>query len=147
MKDFHLGGLPPYFVPMIMKATRNRTDEQPDNHLAMIGEGVELRGILETDEDLRICGILAGSIRSKSKVVLSPTASVLGDILCGEAEIHGRVKGNLDIKGLLRLRGNAVVEGDITANRIQVDEGVFLLGRCRMRAIPGGNAKHPHATD
>ena len=136
MKDFHPRGVSDYFVPMFTRKPGKSQKEPFDNHLATIGEGVELHGTLETSEDLRICGTLSGSIRSQSRVVLSSTSSVLGDISCREAEIYGRVKGNLVIDGLLRLKGNAIVEGDITAGRLQVDEGVYLLGKCRMRGRP-----------
>ena len=121
---------------MITRNSNRKDIEQPDSHVATIGEGVELRGNLDTEEDLRVCGSLAGSINSQSKVILSPTSSVQGDIHCREAEIFGRVKGNLYVMGLLRLKGNAVVEGDISAARLQVDEGVFLLGKCRMHGLP-----------
>jgi cytoskeletal protein CcmA (bactofilin family) len=137
MKDFPTLVVSFYFGPMNTRTTRRNDKAQPDNHVAIIGEGVELRGNLETSEDLRICGSLAGSINSQSKVILSPTSSVRGDINCREAEIFGRVKGNLHVRGLLRLKGNAVVEGDISAERLQVEEGVFLMGKCQMYGVPG----------
>ena len=121
---------------MITRNSNRKEIEQPDNHVAIIGEGVELRGNVETEEDLRICGSLAGSINSQSKVILSPTSTVHGDIRCMEAEVFGRVKGNLHVVGLLRLKGNAIVEGDIYAARLQVEEGVYLLGKCRMHDLP-----------
>lgn len=121
---------------MITILKKQKQQEQPDNHVAIIGVGVDLVGNLETSEDLRISGTLSGSILSQSKVILDPSSEVRGNIRCREAEIHGRVKGNLNIVGLLRLKGNAVVEGDILAERLQIDEGVYLKGRCRMHGVP-----------
>jgi cytoskeletal protein CcmA (bactofilin family) len=121
---------------MLFKRTRDRlTESQPSEQVAFFGEGVELQGFIQTSDPLRISGSLEGSILSRSRVVLEAQCSVQGDIRCHDAEIYGRVTGDLDVLGPLRLKANAAVEGDITAERLQVDEGVRLKGKCVTKAI------------
>jgi cytoskeletal protein CcmA (bactofilin family) len=122
---------------MLFKRTRDRlTESQPSEQVAFFGEGVELQGFIQTSDPLRISGSLEGSILSRSRVVLEAKSSVLGDISCHGAEIHGRVEGDLDVRGSLRLKGNAAVEGDIIAEYLQVEEGVSLKGKCMTKAVP-----------
>ena len=136
MSGFHLSDVRLYFVFMFKTSFKWRRAEEPVEPATFFGEGVVLQGFIQTSDPLRISGSLEGSILSRSRVVLEVQCSVQGDIRCHDAEIYGRVTGDLDVLGPLRLKGNAAVEGDITAERLQVEEGVSLKGKCMTKSVP-----------
>lgn len=98
----------------------------------LIGSGTTITGDLVSNGDIRVDGILNGNISGTAKVVLGATGVVLGDISCNQADIQGKVTGKLMVKDMLYLRGEAFVEGDIHAGRLQIDPHVTFNGHCHM---------------
>lgn len=129
-----------YFGCMLFYRNRDRIPSgYSEEKVAFFGEEVQLYGFIQTIDPLRISGRLEGSIFSRSRVILESNSSVQGDINCHDAEIHGRVIGDLDVKGALRLKGQAAVDGDVAAARIQVDDGVSLNGKCVTKVDAGAS--------
>jgi cytoskeletal protein CcmA (bactofilin family) len=57
---------------------------------------------------------------------------VEGNIEGRQADIMGTVRGKLMIKELLSLRGNATVNGDIVAGKLEIESTVTFNGKCQM---------------
>ncbi|MCE2835289.1 MAG: polymer-forming cytoskeletal protein [Chitinophagaceae bacterium] len=71
-------------------------------------------------------------MKGSAKLVLGGSGVVMGDINCNQADIQGKVNGRLMVKEHLTLRGEAVVEGDIHAGKLQIEPQVTFNGHCHM---------------
>ncbi len=66
--------------------------------------------------------------------MIGPEGFVKADMDLYEAEVSGKVEGNITVKNRLILRGRAEVKGNITAPRLSVDEGVSIIGQVYVTA-------------
>ena len=122
---------------MLMTKEQKRAAEELSNSSTLVGKGTVIEGSIETSGTIRIEGKVTGNVTSKSKVVLGPLSSVLGDIVALNADIEGEVKGNLEIGELLTLKSTSVTEGDIQTSKLVVEPGASFNGKCSM-----GNARN-----
>ena len=113
---------------------RKKASEQANNpdRLNIIVEGSKVIGDMITESNLRIDGIVEGNVSSAAKVVIGKSGSIKGNLICGDADIEGEVKGILKIDGLLTLRSTSKIEGEITTSKFQVEEGAEFSGNCKM---------------
>lgn len=117
-----------------MKRREKPSFESPER-LNRLVEGVRIVGDLFADSSLRIDGEIKGNVSTSSKVVIGENGSIKGNLTCMEADIEGTVDGTLKIEGLLILRQNAKINGDIYTSRIQIDEGAAFNGKCQMGKV------------
>src|SRR5690606_30263226 len=85
-------------------------------------------GDCETEGTLRIEGTVEGTVRAGKAVVVGKDGAVEGDIITQDAVIGGRVKGTLVAESRLELQATCVVEGEIRARRLKLDEGGRVNG-------------------
>ncbi len=103
-------------------------------------QGTQIKGNIEADRDFRIDGEVEGNITCSGKVVVSQTGSVKGKIACANAEIGGRVVGDILVSELLTLRSTANIEGDVKTKSLVVEPAAIFNGTCSMKqAIEGAN--------
>jgi len=100
----------------------------------IIGAGTVINGDIESEGDIRIDGLLNGNLVAKSKVFIGQQGVVNGDIHGDQADVLGRVVGQVTIKELLQLLGNCDVQGDIFAGKLQVEPTASFNGCCHMGA-------------
>lgn len=100
-----------------------------ENNLnCVIAKGTRIEGDFKTSENVRIDGTIKGNISCDKKLVLGKDAQIEGKLQAKEAVIMGQIQGNVIIGGLLKLESSANVHGDITAQKIIVDEGAKYDG-------------------
>lgn len=117
--------------------TKNKTDmQQPTsgNGTTLISAGTKLKGDISSSSDLRIDGTILGNIHSSAKIVIGSSGVVEGDISGNQADIVGKVSGNIRAKELLQLRGESVVTGNLFAGKLQVEPSATFNGQCHMGA-------------
>ena len=103
----------------------------------LISAGTTLKGDISSNSDLRIDGTIIGNVSSSAKIVIGASGSVEGDISGNQADIVGKVSGNIKTKDLLQLRGDSVVNGNVYAGKLQVEPTAIFNGQCHM----GSNEK------
>ena len=108
--------------------------EQLGNTSTIIAKSATLDGNLETAGNLRVEGKLVGNICCKAKVAMGDSSVVEGNISTQNAEIAGKVKGQLEVADLLILKSTAVIDGDIVAGKIMIETGAVFNGTCKMGA-------------
>lgn len=115
-------------------SNKKAPDERRDgvNVLNIIGQGTKINGNITSQGDVRIDGELVGNIVAHAKVVVGPTGSIFGDIICENADISGKVEGTIRVKELLQLKESAGISGDIESNKMVVEAGAVFNGRCNM---------------
>lgn len=119
---------PPYPTP----DTPLEIFEEPE---MMIGPSVTINGRIAFQREIHIDGVFEGELEGNGRVVIGPEGFVKADLNLQEAEIAGKVEGNITVKGRLILRDRAEVRGNITASCISVDEGVSIIGQLHVTAI------------
>jgi cytoskeletal protein CcmA (bactofilin family) len=101
-----------------------------ENGLARIGKTVVIRGELKGSEDLVVDGQLEGTINlSEGRLTIGPNANVAADLTAREVLIMGRLQGNIVASGRVELRAGSVVEGDVRALRLAVEENAVFRGK------------------
>lgn len=115
---------------------KNKTDmpieKSSGNGTTLVGAGTTLKGDISSNSDLRIDGTIIGNIISTAKVVVGANGVVEGDITGNQADIIGKVTGNVKAKDLLQLRGDSVVNGNLYAGKLQVEPSATFNGQCHM---------------
>jgi cytoskeletal protein CcmA (bactofilin family) len=109
-----------------------------------------MKGNIKSSEKVSIFGKLIGNIDAgevylDSEAVLGDVQSagdvetlegsvLVGDVNCNNITISGALKGNIEARDTVVLRPQAVVEGDISAERIEMSGGAVLNGRTTIRS-------------
>jgi len=107
----------------------NQTLQPPrDGVISIIGPGMRVIGDCETEGTLRIEGSVEGTVRAGKAVVIGKDGSVHGDVFTQDAVIGGSVKGTIVAESRLELQATCLIEGEIRARRIKLDEGGRVNG-------------------
>ncbi|HET9431457.1 MAG TPA: polymer-forming cytoskeletal protein [Chitinophagaceae bacterium] len=102
------------------------------NGTTLIGSGTTLKGDITSNSDLRIDGTVIGNVHSSAKIVVGSNGVVEGDVSGTQADIVGKVSGNIRAKELLQLRGECEVSGNLYAGKLQVEPSATFNGQCHM---------------
>lgn len=98
--------------------------------LAQIGKSLVIKGELSGSEDLYIDGHVEGTIALKNhSLTVGPNGQVKASVESKSIVVQGKLDGNLLASDRVELRKSAVVNGDITTQRIAIEEGAYLRGK------------------
>ncbi|HEY1113855.1 MAG TPA: polymer-forming cytoskeletal protein [Chitinophagaceae bacterium] len=117
---------------MFNKEKNGTMDRTNGNSATLISAGTTLTGDITSDNDLRIDGTIRGNVYSTAKIIIGSTGFVEGNIDGQQADITGKVQGNITVKELLQLKGQCNVQGNITAEKLQIDPSATFNGQCQM---------------
>jgi cytoskeletal protein CcmA (bactofilin family) len=96
---------------------------------ATIGRSIAIHGEVTGDEDLLIQGRVEGSVNLKQhSITIGPEGEVKADVTGRVVTVEGSVEGNLVAQEQIILRRSALVQGDITAPRIVLEDGARFRG-------------------
>ncbi len=119
-----------------------------ENSPARIGKSVVICGEVKGSEDLIVDGRVEGTVNlSDSRLTIGPNANVAADLSAKDVLIMGRVQGNVIASGRVELRSGCVVEGDIRALRLAVEDNAVFRGKVDLTqavAKAPENAIAPH---
>lgn len=100
----------------------------------LVAAGTTLTGDINSNGDLRIDGTVLGNVSTAAKLIIGSSGQVEGDISCRQADITGKVAGNIRATEILQLRGESVVTGNLFAGKLQVEPSATFNGQCHMGA-------------
>jgi cytoskeletal protein CcmA (bactofilin family) len=104
--------------------------------ISIIAPGTKVNGDVETDGTLRVEGTVEGMIRAAKAVVVGKDGVVIGDIMTQDAVIGGRVTGTVVAESRLELQATCIIDGEIRARRVKLDEGGKVNGQVAMGDTP-----------
>ncbi len=104
-------------------------------------QGTVVEGNINCKSDIRNDGSIKGSLNCGAKVIIGPTVSVEGDVICKSAVVEGSFDGKLNASELLNIRESANVNGEIRYGKLIVQPGAVLVGDVRMN---GTSVKSNH---
>ena len=62
-----------------------------------IGAGTIVTGDIQSKGDIRLDGVLKGSVNTSGKVVLGKEGIIEGDVVCNSADISGTLKAKITV--------------------------------------------------
>jgi cytoskeletal protein CcmA (bactofilin family) len=101
-----------------------------ENGLARVGKTVVIRGELKGSEDLVIDGQVEGTVQlTEGRLTIGATAHVTADLMARDVLILGKLTGNVAASGRVELRAGSVVEGDVRAHRLAIEDNAIFRGK------------------
>ncbi len=101
-----------------------------ENTPARIGKSVVICGEVKGSEDLIVDGRVEGTITlTESRLTIGPNANVAADLSAKDVLVLGHVHGNVVASGRVELRAGCVMEGDIKALRLAIEDNAIFRGR------------------
>lgn len=100
--------------------------------ISIIGPGMRVVGDCITEGTLRVEGTVEGTVTAGKALVLGKEGVVLGDVKTQDAVIGGRVVGTIVAESRLELQSTCLIEGEVYAKRMKLDEGGKVNGKIHM---------------
>jgi cytoskeletal protein CcmA (bactofilin family) len=108
---------------------------------ATIGKSLVIKGEVTGSESLYIDGKVEGSINlAGNRVTVGRNGQVAANISAREIVVLGKVRGNVTASDRVDIRSEGSLTGDVTAQRISIEDGAFFKGGIDIRK-PGSNEK------
>lgn len=103
----------------------------------VIAPSVRVEGDFVSEGNIRIEGAVAGSVDTKSDLMVGTDAEITADVKARNSVISGTLHGNLTVSERLELTSTAHIYGDVNAQVLTVDAGATIEGKLSI----GGGAK------
>jgi len=102
---------------------------------SLIASGSQIAGNMTFTDGLRVDGEVNGNLRasdgSASILVISESATVMGEVVADHIIINGTVKGPVHARHMLELQPKARIEGDIQYAALEMHQGALITGQLR----------------
>ncbi len=113
-------------------------DAPQTGEFAHIGKSVVIKGELSGSEDLYVDGNVEGKIELRNhSLTVGPNGNVKADVIAKAIVVQGKLDGTVNASERVELRKSAVVTGDVTTQRIAIEEGAFLKGKVDIQKEAG----------
>ncbi len=116
----------------MFKAEEKKSVAEMVNSSNVIAKETTIKGDIITFGNIRIEGTVEGTLSSKTKIVIGESASLKGNIDSKEAEIAGKIVGEVRCSEVLYLKKTAVINGDIFTKQLVIENGAIFNGSCKM---------------
>jgi cytoskeletal protein CcmA (bactofilin family) len=101
---------------------------------ATIGKSLVIKGEVTGSESLYIDGKVEGSIGLPgNRVTVGRNGQVAANITAREIVVLGKVRGNVTASDRVDIRSEGSLTGDVTAQRISIEDGAFFKGGIDIR--------------
>jgi len=129
-----------------MANQRNPAQDQ----INLVGKGTVFEGTVRADNDVRASGQIIGTLKVQGKAMIAEGGSVDGEVIATNADVAGRIQGEIEVEERLVLKSTARVEGTIETDRLVVEEGAQFTGECKMNtpiSVNGESSEEAATTD
>lgn len=105
----------------------------------VIGEESEVKGTIHTQRSIRIEGHFEGDINSQGEVYIGKDSKVKANVKGKVVIIAGEVIGKIEAVSGLEIKKSGRVYGDISGDRLTIEEGAIYKGKVNMDVISSKN--------
>ncbi|MEY5026848.1 MAG: hypothetical protein RLZZ244_2376 [Verrucomicrobiota bacterium] len=99
------------------------------NSKNLLAADVEIKGSLKFQNDLTIDGKIEGEIQSPGILTVGENAEIRGEIKTKSVTVFGKVHGNITVEERCELKSRAVLQGDLKASRLVIEDGATFVGK------------------
>jgi cytoskeletal protein CcmA (bactofilin family) len=129
-------------------ADRRETDtnksSKKEKRMATMGQSIVFKGEMSGDEDLEIEGQVEGIVNlANHQLTIGANGRLRAEVHAKSIVVVGQVTGNLTATERIEIQATGVVQGDICAPRLNIQEGAVLNGSVDMSASGTGEAHKP----
>jgi cytoskeletal protein CcmA (bactofilin family) len=107
---------------------------------SLMAADLVITGTIKSSSGIRIDGKLEGEIHCSADVVVGKSAVIKGNVMVQSVILEGEVQGNITAKDKIEMKSGCKVNGDITAKRMTVEDGVTFIGRAEVTPSGAGAA-------
>jgi len=112
------------------------------NEVAHIGKAVLIKGELSGSEDLYLDGEVEGTIElHQNSLTIGPNGRIRAHVHAREVIIHGKIDGNINGTDRVELKRSAVLVGDISTQRVSIEDGAYFKGSIDIQREPKGESR------
>jgi len=104
--------------------------------VANIGKSITIKGDLTGNEDLEVEGNVEGRIDlPNNELTIGAEGNVKAEVTAKAVTIIGHVTGNVSATDRIEVQSSGLVDGDVRAPKLVVQEGAVLNGAVEMGAV------------
>lgn len=107
-----------------------------DKEMNIIGPGTTVKGNVDSSGSLLIRGKITGDVHASDNIEVGSGGTIEGTVHGKIVKIAGNVRGTISATDTLLFIGKAIVQGDITAMKLVIEEGARFNGKCTMSEQP-----------
>ena len=111
----------------------------------VLSADVEIKGSIKFQNELTIDGKVEGEITSAGILTVGENAEIRGEIKTKSVTVLGKVHGNITVDERCELKARAVLQGDLKAARLVIEEGATFVGKSEVTPVKGGNRPQPES--
>jgi cytoskeletal protein CcmA (bactofilin family) len=112
---------------------RSLGDPMHDRVEAFLGSNVKVRGDVSFSGGLRIDGHVSGDVVvsgvEAGTLTIGDGGHVEGNVRVSHLVVYGRISGNVHATGMVDVRSNALVMGDVHYGSLEMAAGAVIRGR------------------
>lgn len=97
----------------------------------VIAGGINITGDIKGDTAIRIDGNVDGNVEMKKGIIIGDKGLIKGSLNSDAIIVFGKLIGNLKCK-TLQIKNTGIIEGDITADSLEVEMGGKYNGNLKM---------------
>ncbi len=105
---------------------------QQNSLSSIIGPDLSIEGDLSIKGNLLIYGKVKGNIMCNGILTMSKGSEVHGNVKTHSADISGVLKGDIESKQKVSLSSTAVLNGNLLASILIIEDGASFNGLCTM---------------
>jgi len=109
-----------------------KKEEGAAGNETIIASGVKVEGDFTSPGNVRIEGIVIGSVKAEGDLIVTETASIQADVSAANAIVAGEIKGDLTAGEKIDLLGTAKINGNINCRTLTVEGGATIAGNCQV---------------
>src|SRR6476469_1752224 len=95
----------------------------------ILSSDVEIKGSIKFQKELLIDGKVEGDINSDGILTVGENAVIRGEIKTKSISVYGKVHGNITVSERCELKSKCVLQGDLKAARLVIEEGATFIGK------------------
>ena len=103
----------------------------------LLSADVEIKGSIKFQNELIIDGKVEGEIVSTGVLTVGENAEIRGEIKTKSVTVLGKVHGNITVDERCELKGRAVLQGDLKAARLVIEDGATFVGKSEVTPVKG----------
>ena len=114
--------------------------------VALIGEGISISGDVKAESSLKVEGRIEGrSIQCSHDVEIAETGHVSASVMAKVVKVSGVVSGDIGGSEKVLISRSGRVQGNITAPRVQLEDGALFRGSIDMNPAEPAASEKPAA--